>query len=179
MVSILLLSLILVKLTCPMRLIILQLLLKICQLREDFAYCNEAWLDDEVYEADLTLGNVCSHAIEELTDRELVLLFQVALLEELYEDEIGPELAEGPGLRRVRYVRQVEHETDKQFFVLRFRRIELLVPHPTVQVAQLGEVLRHVRRQHCLNDHLAYTLEVSTRHFLLPVATLVFRHQLE
>ena len=179
MVSILPFCLILVEMTCPVRLIILKLLLEVCQLREDFAYCDETRLDDEVYEADLTLGNVCSHAIEELTDRELVLLFQVALLEELYEDEIGPELAEGPGLRRVRYVGQVEHETDEQFFVLRFCRVELLVPHPTVQVAQLGEVLRHVRRQHCLNDHLAYTLEVSTRHFLLPVATLVFRHQLE
>ena len=179
MVSILPFCLILVEMTCPVRLIILKLLLEVCQLREDFAYCDETWLDDEVYEADLTLGNVCSHAIEELTDGELVLLFQVTLLEELDEDEISPKLAEVPGLCRVRYVGQVEHETDEQFFVLRFRRVKLFVPHPTVQVAQLGEVLRHVRRQHCLNDHLAYTLEVSSRHFLLPVATLVFRHQLE
>ena len=179
MVSILPFCLILVEMTCPVRLIILKLLLEVCQLREDFAYCDETWLDDEVYEADLTLGNVCSHAIEELTDGELMLLFQVTLLEELDEDQISPELAEVPGLCRVRYVGQVEHETDEQFFVLRFCRVKLLVPHPTVQVAQLGEVLRHVRRQHCLNDHLAYTLEVSSRHFLLPVATLVFRHQLE
>ena len=179
MVSILPLHLILVEHTCPVRLIILKLLLEVRQFREDFAYCDETWLDDEVYEADLTLGNVCSDAIEELTDGELVLLFQIALLEELHEDEISPELAEVPGLCRVRYVGQVEHETDEQFFVLRFRRVKLLVPHPTVQVAQLGEVLRHVRRQHCLNDHLAHALEVSTRHFLLPVATLVFRHQLE
>ena len=179
MISILPFCLILVEMTCPVRLIILKLLLEVCQLREDFAYCDETWLDDEVYEADLTLGNVCSHAIEELTDGELVLLFQVTLLEELHEDQISPELAEVPGLCRVRYVGQVEHETDEQFFVLRFCRVKLLVPHPTVQVAQLGEVLRHVRRQHCLNDHLAYTLEVSSRHFLLPVATLVFRHQLE
>ena len=179
MVSILPFCLILVEMTCPVRLIILKLLLEVCQLREDFAYCDETWLDDEVYEADLTLGNVCSHAIEELTDGELMLLFQVTLLEELHEDQISPELAEVPGLCRVRYVGQVEHETDEQFFVLRFCRVKLLVPHPTVQVAQLGEVLRHVRRQHCLNDHLAYTLEVSSRHFLLPVATLVFRHQLE
>ena len=179
MVSILPLGLVLVKHSCPVRLIILKLLLKVCQLREDFAYCDETRLDDEVYEADLTLGNVCSHAVEELTDGELMLLFQVALLEELHEDEISPELAEVPGLRRVRYVGQVEHETDEQFFVLRLRRVKLLVPHPTVQVAQLCEVLRHVRRQNCLDDHLAYALEVSSRHFLLPVATLVFCHQLE
>ena len=101
MVSILLLRLILVEHTCPMRLIILKLLLEVCQFREDFAYCDETWLDDEVYEADLTLGNVCSHAIEELTDGELVLLFQIALLEKLHEDEISPELAEVPGLCRV------------------------------------------------------------------------------
>ena len=76
-----------------------------CQLGEDFAYCDEARLDDEVYETDLTLGNVCSHAIEELTDGELVLLLQIALLEEFHEDKIGPELAEIPGLRRIRDVR--------------------------------------------------------------------------
>ena len=162
MVSILPLRLILVEHTCPVCLIILELLLEVRQLREDFAYCDETWLYDEVYEADLTLGNVCSDAIEELTDGELVLLFQIALLEELHEDEISPELAEVPGLCRVRYVGQVEHETDEQFFVLRLRRVKLLVPHPTVQVAQLREVLCHVRRQNCLDDHLAYALEVST-----------------
>ena len=162
MVSVLPLRLVLVKHSCPVRFIILKLLLKVCQLREDFAYCDETRLDDEVYEADLTLGNVCSHAVKELTDGELMLLFQVALLEELHEDEISPELAEVPGLRRVRYVGQVEHETDEQFFVLRLRRVKLLVPHSTVQVAQLREVLCHVRRQNCLDDHLAYALEVSS-----------------
>ena len=75
MVSVLPLGLVLVKHSCPVRLIILKLLLKVCQLREDFAYCDETRLDDEVYEADLTLGNVCSHAVEELTDGELMLLF--------------------------------------------------------------------------------------------------------
>ena len=179
MVSIIFLGLVLIKATRPVRLIILKLLLKMCQLGEDFAYCDEARLDDEVYETDLTLGNVCSHAIEELTDGELVLLLQIALLEEFHEDEIGPELAEVPGLRRIRDVRQVEHETDEQFFVFRFRRVKLFIPHPTIQVAELSEVLRHVRRQHCLYDDLAYALEVSSRHLLLPVATRVLRHQLE
>ena len=73
----------------------------------------------------------------------------------------------------------MEHETDEQFFVFRFCRVKLFIPHPTIQVAELSEVLRHVRRQHCLYDDLAYALEVSSRHLLLPVATRVLRHQLE
>ena len=52
-----------------------------------------------------------------------MLLFQIALLEELNEDEISPELAEVPGLCRVRYVGQVEHETDEQFFVFGLGRV--------------------------------------------------------
>lgn len=149
------------------------------QVGEDFDDSREARLDDEVDEADLTLGDVRRLSVVELADGELVLLLQVALLEKLNEDEVGPQAAQVPRLRRVRDVGQVEHEADEELLIFGTHRVEVIVSHPTVQVTQLRKVLRHVSCKYCLNDHLPDSLEVSARHAHLPVAILVARHQLE
>ena len=98
MVSIFFFGFILVNMTRPLRLVTLQTLLKKSQIGKDLADSDETRFDNEIYEPDLTLRDVRSHAVEELTDGELVLLLQITLLEEFHEDEIGPELAQVPWL---------------------------------------------------------------------------------
>lgn len=73
----------------------------------------------------------------------------------------------------------MEHEADKQFFVFRVVRAEIFVSHPTIQVAQLSEMLRHVSRHHCLYNDMADTFEIGTTHSDLPGAVLVLCHELE
>ena len=75
------------------------------QVGENLDHGYVSWLDDKIYEANLTLRYICCRAVVELTDGEFMLLFQVALLEELHKDEVCPELAQIPRLRRIRDVR--------------------------------------------------------------------------
>ena len=100
-VSILLLCLVLVEHARPVLLVILELGLQVGQIGEDFADGDEARFYYEVDEADLALRHVRGRPVVELADGELVRLLQVALLEELHEDEVGPEAAQMPGFGRV------------------------------------------------------------------------------
>ena len=81
--------------------IIIQLLLEVCQMWKDFNDSEVARFDNEIYKADLTLGDICCRAIVELTDRKLVLFLQIALLEELHEEKIGPKAAQVPWFGRI------------------------------------------------------------------------------
>ena len=65
---------------------------------EDLAHSHETWLDDKIYEADLTLGNISSLAIVELTDGKLMLLLQITLLKEFHKNKVSPESAQLPRL---------------------------------------------------------------------------------
>ena len=75
------------------------------QVREYLNDCDKGRFDYEIDEANLTLCNVCCSPVVELTYGELVRLLKVSLCEELHEDQIRPELAQVPRLRRVRDVR--------------------------------------------------------------------------
>ena len=178
-IAILLFRLVFVKHARPVRFVVFELRLQEDQIGEDFTDRYETRFYYKIDEADLAFGHVGGRPVIELADGELVGFFEVALLEELNEDEIGPEAAQVPGFGRVGDVRQVEREFDKQLFVFDLDWIKVFVSHSAVQVAQLGEVLAHVGRQHSLNDDLAHALKVSSVHLLLPAAALIFRHQLE
>ena len=136
-------------------------------------------LDDEIDEADLTLGDVGRLAVVELAHWESMNFLEVALREELNEEQIAPEAAQSPRLRRVRDVGQMEHELDEEFFVFALHGVEVVVDEATAQRAQLNEVLRHVRRQHRLDYHMSHALELVTRHLRCPVTLRVILHQLK
>ncbi len=129
----------------------------------------EGRLDNEVNESDLTLSNVSRLSIEELADFETVHLFKVSLCEELYKEQVTPEPAELPRLGRIRNVCQVEHELDEELFVLGLLWVELLIHDSTAQVAQLYEVLRHVRSEDRLDYYVPYSFEAFSVHVDCPV----------
>lgn len=149
------------------------------QVREHFDHRVERGFYDEVDEADLTLGNVGCLSVVELTHWEVVHFLEVTLGEELNEQEVAPVAAQAPSLGWVRNVRQVEHELNEDLFVLRLRRVEVFVGDARADLSLLDEVLRHVGRHHCLDDHLTHSLEVLPTHLRGPVVRRVLRHQLE
>lgn len=100
-VSILLLCLVLVEHARPLLFVILELGLQEGQIGEDFADGYEARFYYKIDETDLALCHVRGRSVVELADGELVLLLQVTLLKELYEDEIGPQAAQMPWFGRV------------------------------------------------------------------------------
>ena len=144
------------------------------QIWEDCDHLCEGRLDNEVDETDLALRNISCLSVEELTDREAMHLLKVSLREEFNKEKVAPETAQFPWFCWIGYVCQVEHELDQQFFVLGLLWIEFFVHDSAAQVAQLNEVLGHVRGEHCLNDYVSDALEAVSVHVDGPVARLLF-----
>ena len=142
-------------------------MLQICEKLRDL---GEARLDDEVDKANLTLGDVRRPPIIELTHRELMHLLEVALGEELDEEEIGPEAAQVPWLCRIRNVRQVEHELDEDILACQLGRVQVFVLHARRDITQLGKVLGHVSSEHCLDYKAPDALVLFLAHVNSPVA---------
>lgn len=77
-----------------MHLVCLKREFKVSQVGEDLADGDVTRFYDKIDETDLALGDIGSCAVVELSHREVMLFFEIALLEELNENEIGPKTAQ-------------------------------------------------------------------------------------
>lgn len=76
----------------------------------------------------------------------------------------------------------MEHKLDEKFLVLAIDLIKVEVAidiRDGFDLAQLHKMLRHVRRQHRLNDDVPAALEILAVHIDGPIARLVFGHERE
>ena len=182
LVPTLLLRLVLLEQLRPLLLVGLAGLLADGQLGEHLDHRHETRQHDKVDEADLALCNVRHGAVVQGVHLELVHFLQVALSEELHEEQVAPQTAQLPLFSRVADVRKMEHELNEKFFVLAINLIKVEVAidiRDGLHLAQLDEMLRHVRRQHRLNDDVPAALEILAIHVDGPVARLVFGHERE
>ena len=110
-------------------------------------------------------------------------LLEVALSEELHEEQVAPQHAQLPLLCRVRDVSQMEHELNEKLFVLALDIAKVEVATIAVyygfDLAKFDEMLGHVCREHGLDDYMAAPLKVFTRHVDCPVAGLDVGHERE
>ena len=144
------------------------------QIWEDCNHLCEGRLDNKVNETDLALRNISCLSVEELTDREAMHLLKVSLREEFNKEKVAPKTTQFPWFCWIGNVCQVEHKLDQQFFVLGLLWIEFFVHDPAAQVAQLNEVLGHVRGKDSLDDYVSDALEAVSIHVDGPVTRLLF-----
>ena len=174
-----LLLLVLFEQSCPLLLVRFQVEDQALQVWECFHDLRVGWLYDEVDETDLTLCDVCRFSFEELADLESILFFQIALHEELYEEQVRPQAAQVPGLRWVRDIGKMEHELDEELFVLSISWIEIFIGCARADLSKLHKVLGHVCCQHSLDYDMASTFIVLCGHVNRPVTLGVLFHDLE
>ena len=109
-------------------------------------------------------------------------LLEITLCEELHKEEVAPEAAQFPLLCRVRDVCKVEHKLNEELLILAINFVEVEITvyiSYGLHLAQLDEMLSHVRREHRLNDHVSTSFEIVAVHVDRPIARLILGHETE
>lgn len=115
----------------------------------------KAWFNDEIYEAHLPFGHVCSTPVHELAHGVAQFLLGIALGEELHEKELTPFQAYVKRLRRVGDVCQVEQPVAQCVLFFLILGVELVREYLGLENAELSKVVSHVRGQNGIYHNLS------------------------
>ena len=86
-------------------------------------------MHDKIDETDLTFRDISRNSVAELLYWKSVYFFEIALSEELNEEQICPVAAQTEVFGWVRNVGQVKHELYEKFLVFRIACIEIVIIH--------------------------------------------------
>lgn len=173
------LLLILFKPATPQGFIILQIPQILFHCRQHSRSHTERRIDNDIDKPNLALRDIDSAPVHEVTNRRAFRSLQIALVEELHEQQVNPLLAHLPGLCRVRYISQMEQHKHGQVFVHALGHVEVVRSCPRFELRTLGEVLGHVGREDATNHQGTGTLEVVLLEFVQYVEFSVRMHYCE